>query len=50
MKIYLAGEFGGNRERERVVFDNPKIKRLYSFFYKNNGLDFMLKLLNKENK
>ena len=41
MKIYLAGEFGGGKQREVIALE-MNLQRLYSFFYRDAGLDFIL--------
>lgn len=49
MKIYFAGEPGGNkREREKVMYSFGVIHRLSSFFYLS-AVQITLELIKNEN-
>jgi hypothetical protein len=48
VKIYLAGEFGGGKQRE-IISIKLDIKRLYSYFYRDAGLDFILSKFKRSN-
>lgn len=47
MKIFFAGEFGGGKERENIAV-KLRLKRLYSYFYRDAGLEVALSIKKQE--